>query len=153
MKKIDEIVFRCEKILAQILIISMSAAVFLAAIARTIGRPIQWGIDLATFLFAWCVFISGDVALRENKLMNVDFLLKKLPYNVRKWIEVFNYVIILIFLLTLIVFGFYLSYTTRYRTFQGIPNFSYTWVTISVPIGSLLMVRTVVLKIKNLLKN
>jgi TRAP-type C4-dicarboxylate transport system permease small subunit len=34
------------------------------------------------------------------------------------------------------------------RTFQGIPGFSYTWVTLSVPFGCALMLITAILKIK-----
>jgi len=52
----------------------------------------------------------------------------------------------------MVYYGFHLSYTTRLRTFQGIPGFSYTWVTISVPIGCLLMLTTAVLKVKDLIK-
>ena len=59
-----------------------------------------------------------------------------------------NLFIILIFLMSLIGFGVWLSYTTRFRTFQGIPGFSYTWVTLSVPVGGALMVITTVLKIR-----
>jgi TRAP-type C4-dicarboxylate transport system permease small subunit len=48
----------------------------------------------------------------------------------------------------MIGYGLWLSYTTRLRTFQGIPGFSYTWVTLSVPIGCALMLITATLKLK-----
>jgi TRAP-type C4-dicarboxylate transport system permease small subunit len=52
----------------------------------------------------------------------------------------------------MIVYGSWLSYTTRLRTFQGIPGFSYTWVTLSVPLGCTLMLITAILKIKTYLR-
>ena len=48
----------------------------------------------------------------------------------------------------MIGYGLPLSYTTRFRAFQGIPGFSYSWVTLSVPIGCALMLITAILKIK-----
>jgi TRAP-type C4-dicarboxylate transport system permease small subunit len=59
----------------------------------------------------------------------------------------FNYIVILGFSVYLIFFGMQLSYTSRVRTFQGIPNFSYTWVTLSLPIGAIFLLMTGFLKI------
>jgi TRAP-type C4-dicarboxylate transport system permease small subunit len=63
-----------------------------------------------------------------------------------------NYVIIIVFLVGMIGYGLWLSYTTRLRTFQGIPGFSYTWVTLSVPIGCALMLITAILKVKTFMR-
>jgi TRAP-type C4-dicarboxylate transport system permease small subunit len=60
----------------------------------------------------------------------------------------FNYIVLIGFFLYLIFFGVSLSYTSRERTFQGIPNFSYTWVTLSVPVGAIFLLMTGILKIK-----
>jgi len=87
--------------------------------------------------------------MRNNKLMNVDFLISKLSGKNKNFIEIINLFIILIFLAALIGFGVWLSYTTRFRAFQGIPGFSYTWVTLSVPVGSVLMMITTILKIRD----
>jgi TRAP-type C4-dicarboxylate transport system permease small subunit len=106
---------------------------------------------MAVCLFAWCTFLGGDVAMRNNKLMNVEFLVGKLPVKYRNSIELINLFVILIFLLAFIGYGIKLSYTTRFRQFQGIPGFSYTWVTISVPIAGTLMVITTINKIRAIL--
>jgi TRAP-type C4-dicarboxylate transport system permease small subunit len=124
------------------------ALVFVAASTRYLGYPINWSVDMAVCLFAWCTFLGGDVAFRNNKLMNVDFLVKKLPEKNRNLVEIIILVIILIFLAAMIGYGIRLSYTTRFRAFQGIPGFSYTWVTISVPIASTLMMITTILRIR-----
>ncbi len=41
-----------------------------------------------------------------------------------------------LFLVALVIIGLKLSYTTRSRTFQGMPGFSYTWVTLLDPVGA-----------------
>jgi len=137
-----------ELLFVKVAFVSLVLLVFIAAFTRYIGYPINWSVDMAQCLFAWCTFLAADIAMRNNKLMRVDFFVKKLPEQFRSKIELLNLIIIFVFLIALIGYGFYLSYTTRFRTFQGIPGFSYTWVTLSVPLGSLLMSITTVQKIK-----
>jgi len=148
MKKVYEYVCKGESFLTKVFIVFLVALVFVAAATRYLGHPINWSVDIAVCLFAWCTFLGGDVALRKDKLMNVEFFIGKLSPEKRRTVELLNLFIILIFLAALLVYGAKLSYTTRFRTFQGIPWFSYTWVTISVPIGSMLMMITTILKVR-----
>ena len=53
-----------------------------------------------------------------------------------------NYGIIVAFLVYLIVMGLYLSWISRIRSFQGIPEISYSWVTMSLPVGAMLLLIT-----------
>jgi len=151
MKKFYEYICKGEILLIKFFLVFIVGLVFVAAVTRYVGYPINWSVDMAVCLFAWCTFLGGDVAMRENKLMNVEFLIRKLPEKYKNSIELINLLIILIFLLALIGYGIKLSYTTRLRQFQGIPGFSYTWVTISVPIAGTLMVITTINKIRAIL--
>ncbi|KPJ78084.1 MAG: C4-dicarboxylate ABC transporter [Deltaproteobacteria bacterium SG8_13] len=148
MKKLYEYLCLGELFLVKVAFVSLVFLVFIAAFTRYIGYPINWSVDMAQCLFAWCTFIAADIAMRSNKLMRVDFFVAKLPERYRNQIELVNLIIILAFLLALIGYGSHLSYTTRFRTFQGIPGFSYTWVTLSVPVGGLLMSITTALNIR-----
>jgi len=146
MKQIHAFIYRMELFISKTFLAIITALVFVAAMARTFRMPIVWAVDVATFLFAWCVFFGADLAIRNDKLMSIDLFTKKLPMKVQHILKLVNLFLIASFLVFLIVFGVWLSYTTRFRTFQGIPEFSYTWVTISVPIGSALMLSTVIEK-------
>ena len=53
----------------------MTALIFFSAILRTVGLPLSFAVDGATFLFAWCVFLGVDVALRKDKLVCLDILI------------------------------------------------------------------------------
>ena len=151
MKKLYGYVCLGELFIVKVAFVSLVLLVFIAAFTRYIGYPINWSVDMAQCLFAWCTFLAADIALRNNKLMRVDFFVSRLPERHQSNIELLNLLIILVFLLALIGFGTWLSYTTRFRTFQGIPGFSYTWVTLSVPVGSLLMSITTALNIRAVL--
>ncbi len=148
MNKFYERLCEIEAFVARITLWGMVILIFTAGIARLLKAPINWAVDLSTCLFAWSCFLSADVAWRENKLMNVDVLVKFYPEKARRLANSFNYIVLIGFFLYLIFFGAWLSYTTRERTFQGIPGFSYTWVTLSVPVGAIFLLMTALLKIK-----
>lgn len=148
MMKLYEAIGKAEVFIAKGSLAILTALVFVSAVARTVRHPLVWTVDAATFLFAWCVFLSADIAIRNDKLVSIDMVVKKLPKKIQFYLKLFNQIVIMVFLAALIGFGFWLSYTTRLRTFQGIPGFSYTWVTLSVPVGCILMLATTILKVK-----
>lgn len=149
MKQLYEKICRAEILITKILFVFLAALVFAAAFSRTIGYPINWSVDMAVCLFAWCTFLGASISMRKNRLMKLEFFINKAPQKLRFLAELFNLVVMALFLLALIGFGIWLTYTTRFRTFQGIPGFSYSWVTISVPVGSLMMLVTALLQIRD----
>ena len=85
-------------------------------------------------------------------MVNVDILPQHLKPRAKKYLKLFVYILILIFLFLMVYYGFYLAYSSRFLTFQGIPFLSYTWATLSMPIPSIFMIITTCLKIRDLLK-
>lgn len=146
-RRVYDLICRAEEAIAGILLVAILVLIFGAAVARGLGHPLAWGMDMATFLFAWAVFFSADAAMREDRHVNVDLFVSRLPKKVQFYIAVLNHLIIAAFLGFLIAYGVRMSYLTRFRTFQGMPGFSYTWVTLSVPVGSFLLLVSTVLKI------
>ena len=148
MKKIYEFICEKEMLIAEWTLGILALLVFAAAVGRFFYYPLNWAMDVATFLFAWTVFLGADAAMRLDRLFCIEVITEKLSRKAQLYLKVINYGIIIIFLLGMIGYGSWLSYTTRLRTFQGIPGFSYTWVTLSVPLGCALMLITSILKIK-----
>lgn len=148
MKKFYEAICFAEVLIAQVFLVVMVVLIFTAGVARLMGHPINWSIDVATCVFAWACFFSADVAWRKNKLMSVDVLTKSLSETAQKRLRMVNYTILTLFLLYIIPTGTWLSYISRERSFQGIPEFSYSWVTMSMPVGGLLLLVTTLLKVR-----
>lgn len=149
MKKLYDYVCRAEIVITQAFLVIMVVLIFSAGIARLVGHPINWTIDAATCLFAWACFLSADIAWRRGKLMSVDVIVKYLPEKAQAYFRMVNYAILTVFLLYLVPMGLWLSYVSRARSFQGIPNFSYSWVTMSVPVCGTLLLITTLLKIRD----
>lgn len=132
--------------LAGTLLVLMVALIFLGAVARVLGYPLNWTVDFATAFFAWACFLCADVAWRRNALMSIDFVVNRIPQKARQALRLANYFIICAFLAYLVVMGTWLAWTSRARSFQGIPEVSYAWVTMSAAVGGLLLLVTTILK-------
>ena len=126
----------------------MVALIFVGACARVLGTPLNWTVDFATAFFAWACFLCADVAWRRGSLMSIDLLVERLPAGAQKALRLANYAIIAAFLAYLAVMGTWLAWTSRVRSFQGIPEISYAWVTMSAAVGGLLLLITTILKAK-----
>ena len=139
---------RWEARIAGTFLVLMVVLIFAGGAARLAGHPQNWTTDAATCLFAWACFLCADIAWRRDSLMSIDLLVERLPERARRAVGWANYAIIAAFLLYGIVGGVYLSWVSRARSFQGIPEISYSWVTMSMPVGCLLLLVTTVLKVR-----
>jgi TRAP-type C4-dicarboxylate transport system permease small subunit len=152
LKKVYEKAMAAEAAIAGTLLVLMVALIFLGGVSRVFGYPLNWSTDFATAFFAWACFLCADIAWRRNSLMAIEFLPARLPPKAQKVLRLANYLVISIFLLYLMVMGTWLAWTSRVRSFQGIPEISYSWVTASAVGGGLLLLVTTVLKIRDELR-
>jgi TRAP-type C4-dicarboxylate transport system permease small subunit len=136
-----------EAAIAGTLLVLMVALIFLGGVSRVLGYPLNWSTDFATAFFAWACFLCADIAWRRNSLMAIEFLPARLPPAAQKSLRLINYAIISVFLVYLMVMGSWLAWTSRVRTFQGIPEISYSWVTASAVAGGFLLLVTTLLKV------
>jgi TRAP-type transport system small permease protein len=146
-KKFYDRLCAAEAVVAGTLLVLMVALIFLGGVSRVFGYPLNWSLDFATAFFAWACFFCADIAWRRNNLMAIEFVQNRLPAGLQKAVRLANYVIICAFLVYLVVMGTWLAWTSRARSFQGIPEISYSWVTASAVAGGLLLLVTTVLKI------
>jgi TRAP-type transport system small permease protein len=151
MHRLYEKFCRAEALVAGLFLLLMVALIFVGGLARLAHHPLNWTMDLATCLFAWACFLCADIAWRQDSMMSVEIVTERLPDRTRRLLTVVNYALIALFLLFLIGSGFWLSYVSRARPFQGIPGVSYSWVTASLPIGGILLLVTTIRKAQALL--
>ncbi|MGF1553705.1 MAG: TRAP transporter small permease [Paracoccaceae bacterium] len=153
MRKAYATILKAEGVIAGMLLFVMVTAIFAGGVTRMMAMPQNWTIDVASCAFAWACFLCADIAWRRDALMSIDFLPARLPPRGRQALGLLNLALITGFLGYLIWTGLELSWTSRARSFQGIPSISYSLVTLSLPVGSLLLLVTTVLKIRDLLRD
>jgi TRAP-type C4-dicarboxylate transport system permease small subunit len=138
---------RIEEIFCGISFSCIVVLVFTSAIARTANKPLAWSIDISQLLLAWTAFFGADCAFRSNQLMGIDLFTRKLTPALRKTAELTVLFLMLGTLFILIGFGIKLSIDSYKRAFQTL-TLSYSFVTMSLPMASISMSISVLLKIK-----
>ena len=127
-------------------IAAITLLVFMSAIMRTVGHPINWAQDASLLLMAWVAFLGADVALRRADFLLVDILISRLSAKVQNFLYYLWYIMAVAFLGMLITYGIPLAIANAKRPFQTL-GISYSWATISVPVGAALMIVTIVIKL------
>ena len=105
-----------------------------------------WSIDVAQLMLCWTTLIGADVAFRHKRFQGLDLLTRRFPIQVQRIIGIGIDIVIMIALIIFIMYGTRLSIDSYLRTFQTL-KMSYSWVTIALPVMSVLMLISVALDI------
>ena len=146
LKAIYRVFCKIEETIVAVFVAVITFLIFISALARGIGHPINWAPDTSLLLLSWVVFLGADTALRRADFIRVDMLLLRFPPKLQKFLYYLYYAGIIAFLLLIIRFGIPLSLENTKRNFQGM-EISYSWATISAPVGAALMILTIILKL------
>ena len=146
MKKLIQFGIWLEETSSQILLGFVVVLVFIAALTRYLGTPINWSVDIAQGIFVWVIYLGANQAWRKNRHLGIDMLFNRFHPSVQRILVVFIYGIILVFLALIIVNGIYIAIVNAGRIMNNIPV-SYSFVTIAVPVGSFLMLLTTLEKL------
>lgn len=141
-----ERLLRASIALLMALLISLT---FVQVVARYVMHSPFTGTDqLSRIALVWLTFIAAAVAVREDKNIRIEFLLKHLPPKVAQWNATALDLLLVGFLS---VFSVRAYEVTRIGFFQHIlaTPFSYAAIYSSIFAGSLLMLLFVVLRILN----
>ena len=152
MKKVYNAYCKAEEFLFSFLFAVMVALVFSSAIARGIGKPLAWSLDVAQLLLCWTSLVGADVAFRHDKFIGLDLFTRKMPVKVQKVLEIVVLVLMQVAFCIFIYYGVMLSIKSWKRSFQTL-LISYSFVTIALPVMSTLMTLTNILKIIDKVKN
>jgi TRAP-type C4-dicarboxylate transport system permease small subunit len=130
-----------EEITTQIMMGFIVMLVFIAALTRYSGYPINWSVDIAQAIFVWVIYIGANQAWRNSRHIGVDLLVNLFSPKIQFFFQLLTYIIVAVFLVLLIVYGIQITIVNVGRILGDIP-ISYSFVTISVPVGSFLMLLT-----------
>lgn len=120
--------------------------VFIAAVLRWVGISIVWSVDLAQLFLTWLCFVGADIAYAKNKHMGVDLIKNLLPKKTRTVLSILIDFLFVAFMLSILYFGLRLSWSNYARKFNSLPV-SYSFATLSAPVGAFLMILTGIEKI------
>lgn len=145
-RAVYEAIGKMELVIVATFISLITLLVFVSALARFVGHPLNWAVDLSLLLFAWVVFLGADVALRHDDFIRVDLLINRFPMKVQKFLYYLYNIMAIGFFSLIVAFGFPLAIENAKRLFQTL-GISYSWATISAPIGSILLILTIIVRL------
>jgi TRAP-type C4-dicarboxylate transport system permease small subunit len=93
---------RIEYACASLLLGAVVVLVGIASVARGIGAPIIWSIEVAQLMFLWLVVIAADLGMQGNRHFGMEIFLDNVPTTVRKATEIINIIVLISFLIFLL---------------------------------------------------
>ncbi|MBR4670152.1 MAG: TRAP transporter small permease [Butyrivibrio sp.] len=152
MRKFYSCFVKAEEVVACLLLAGIVGLMFLSAVLRKAGIPLNWAGDTSLLLFTWACFFGADLAIREKSMVNVDMLLAKFPVKVQKIIRIACHILAMALLISFVYFGVPLCIDSVDRKFSNM-NLSYSWASASVPAGCVLLLITSVINLVKMIKS
>ena len=121
------------------LLITFLISVFIQIIARYMRLSILWTEELATYSFAFAVFMGASVMVKENGHFAFSYMINKLDGNKKKCLEILIYLIMLAFVLTCGVYGTIITKTFWNYNWTTLPSLKMGYVWLSLPLSMFTM--------------
>lgn len=132
---------RFEFACAALLLLGVVALVGIASVARALGSPIIWSIEIAQLLFLWLCIIAIDLALQQDRHFGIGLLLDNLSPTGRKIMEIINLAVMIGLLVYLLRFAWKNTILMHPRL-DGALQTPGSYFHASILVGIVLMIRT-----------
>ena len=145
------IIRRVETVGAILLLAAIVVLVAIASIARAVGSPIIWSVEVAQLCFVWLCVISADLALQSERHFGLSILSDALDAKKRRVLEIMNCLVLIALL------GFFLIYAVRNTQLMhprliGATQMHGSYIHASMVVGLCLLLRTMIAQAAALLR-
>lgn len=123
-----------------LLLAIMSLLIFWQVFSRTlVGTSLTWSEELSRFIMIWIVLLGSCVALLKNEHIVVNVLANYVSEKTKKSIDIFIYLISIVFFIVLVIYGWDLGQASvsQKAPSTGISMF---WAYLSIPVGAVLLI-------------
>jgi TRAP-type transport system small permease protein len=147
LERVYDLLFRAADVVLVLIAVLIFGAVTTAVFFRyVLNSSVPWADELPALALIWLTFLGAAVLSRHNENLSFDGVSAALPESVQRGLEVFNSVLILIFLAVLVYYGWQLTALTWSRPTVTLP-FSMGLVRLIVPVSGLLMMMVYLIRI------
>lgn len=114
-------------------------ATFLNVICRyCFNHPIYQAEEIATSMFVWLVFIGASACFKENMHVGIDCLVTILPCKVRRWVEIFTGVLLVLINVVMAYMAITITISARMKLTSAL-RVSYSFIDAAAAIGFICM--------------
>jgi len=111
----------------------------------------RWGEELSLVFMVWFSLLSSSVAFRDDSHLKVSLVDIFFKEKVVKIFEIFGLIVILIFSVFMIIYGFKFLSVASINQMTGI-NISLSWLYVSVPVSGIAWCLALIERLWRLLK-
>lgn len=142
-RQAGEIFRRVETVCAILLLTAIVALVAIASIARAVGSPIIWSVEIAQLCFVWLCMLSADLALQNERHFGLSVLSDALNASNKRLLELANRTV-LIGLLGFLLFYAWGNVQLMHPRLIGATQMHASYVHASMVVGLSLLLRTMI---------
>jgi TRAP-type C4-dicarboxylate transport system permease small subunit len=146
LSRIDSAAHRLESWCAILLLAAIVALVALASLARAVGSPIIWSVEVAQLLFVWLCILAADLAMQKERHFGLSFLLDSLSPKAGRRLAIANHAVLAVLLAFLLVYAFRNTILMHPRL-VGATQMHGSWIHASMVVGFALLLRTMLVNL------
>jgi C4-dicarboxylate transporter DctQ subunit len=140
LKKVFDIVERVFCFLMSVFMVVMVIAVFYQVVLRYVfNSPNIWAEELARYCLIYISLFASAVAIRRYSHIRIDFFVHSFPKKAQKFLDLFAYILMLIFLIFLFYYGVRITAQTGNQITGGL-KLPISYIYASIPIGVFFMI-------------
>lgn len=143
---------RIESVCAAVLLSAVVLLVGIASVARAMGSPIIWSIEIAQLLFLWLCIFAIDLSLQHQRHFGVSLVLDYLPPIPRKILLCVNHLVLIGLLGYLLQFA-WKNMILMHPRLDGALQIPGSYFHASLLLGLLLMTRTLIVHLVRIVRN
>jgi len=102
------------------------------------NSSLQWSEEISIWALIWMVFVGSAVIMRDWAHINIPTFTNLLPMVIRPYFLIFGKVATILFLLTVVWFGFKV-FGQDFHARSPSLNLSTRWPKLAIPVGGVLM--------------
>ncbi|MFV1850188.1 MAG: TRAP transporter small permease [Thalassospira sp.] len=134
------------------LLVAVVILVAIASVARAMGSPIIWSVEMAQLIFAWLCMLAADIAMQEDRHFGLQVLQEILSPRASALVEIFNIVVVIGFLAFLLNYA-WTNMILMHPRLVGAAQINASYIHASMVVGLLLMMRTMVSQLVRRIRN
>jgi TRAP-type C4-dicarboxylate transport system permease small subunit len=103
-----------------------------------VGSSLVWSEELSKIIFFYLIYLGASIAVRSRAFASVDYLYQYFPKRMKRCVDIFVWILIVVFLLVIIVLGAQITLKTVSQITPAL-EIPQAVVYFAVPFGSLIM--------------
>ena len=145
-RRIGEMLRRIEIGCAILLLSAIVALVAIASIARAVGSPIIWSVEIAQLCFVWLCMLAADLALQSRRHFGLSILADALDPARKRLLDMVNHVVLIVLLAFLLTYA-WRNMALMHPRLIGATQMHGSYIHASMVVGLCLLLRTLIAQI------